>query len=238
MRVGLFDSGIGGVNVLNELVKKYPHNHYIYYGDTKNLPYGNKSKKELFSLSSNIIDFLIKKQVDVIIIACGTVSSNCYQELRKKYSVPIYDIITPTLEFLKKSPYTRIGVIATTRTIESMIFDIKEKDVLMKDTPSFVPIIESNKINENNKVIENELKCFKDKVEALVLGCTHYPMLSNVIKKYLNLPLINMGTCLAETITLDGNKELKIELYFSKLTDEINKNIRIILDSDYNIEEV
>ena len=68
MKVGLFDSGIGGINVLSELVKKYPHNHYIYYGDTRNLPYGNKSKDELIKLSNNIIEFLINKQVDIIII--------------------------------------------------------------------------------------------------------------------------------------------------------------------------
>ena len=238
MKVGLFDSGIGGVNVLSELVKKYPHNHYIYYGDTKNLPYGNKSKEELIKLSSNIIEFLINKQVDVIIIACGTVSSNCYEELKSLYQVPIYDIITPTLDFLRNSPYNKIGVIATTRTIESKIFDIKEKDIFMKDTPSFVPIIENNQINENEGVIKKELECFNEKIEALVLGCTHYPMLSGVIKKCLNVPLINMGTCLSETINLESNSDLKIELYFSKLTGEIRKNIEIILESDYIIKEV
>lgn len=239
MKVGLFDSGIGGINVLNELVKKYPHNHYIYYGDTKNLPYGNKSKDELIKLSSNIIEFLINKQVDVIIIACGTVSSNCYEELKEKYNVPIYDIITPTLDFLRNSPYNKIGVIATTRTIESKIFDIKEKDIFMKDTPSFVPIIENNKIHENEEVIKKELECFKDSnIESLVLGCTHYPLLSNVINKYLSIPLINMGTCLSETINLESNSDLKIELYFSKLTDEIRNNVEIILDNNYIIEEV
>lgn len=238
MKVGLFDSGIGGVNVLSELVNKYPHNHYIYYGDTKNLPYGNKNKDELIKLSSNIIEFLINKQVDVIIIACGTVSSNCYRELSKKYSIPIYDIITPTLDFLKTSSYNKIGVIATTKTIESKIFDIKEKNIIMKDTPSFVPIIENNQINENENAIKKELEYFENKVEALVLGCTHYPMLSSVIKKYLDIPLINMGTCLSETVKLEGDSDLKIELYFSKLTDEIRKNVENVLDNNYIIEEV
>ena len=239
MKVGLFDSGIGGVNVLSELVKKYPYNHYIYYGDTKNLPYGNKSKDELIKLSSNIIEFLINKQVDVIIIACGTVSSNCYKELKSMYQVPIYDIITPTISYLKSSPYNKIGVIATTRTIESRVFDIKDKTMVMKDTPSFVPIIENNKINENEEVIKKEIEYFKDSnIEALVLGCTHYPLLSNIINKYLDIPLINMGTSLAETIDLEDNSDLKIELYFSKLTDEIRKNTEVILESNYIIKEV
>lgn len=239
MKVGLFDSGIGGINVLSELVKKYPHNHYIYYGDTKNLPYGNKNKDELIKLSSNIIEFLIKENVDIIIIACGTVSSNCYEELKEKYNVSIYDIITPTLEFLRNSSYNKIGIIATTKTIESRVFDIENKTIIMKDTPSFVPIIENNKINENEEVIKKELEYFKDSnIESLVLGCTHYPLLSNVINKNLSIPLINMGTCLCEEIRMVGNEELKIELYFSKLTDEIRNNVEIILDNNYIIEEV
>ena len=239
MRVGLFDSGIGGVNVLSELIKKYPHNHYIYFGDTKNLPYGNKSKDELINLSSKIIDFLVSKKVDIIIIACGTVSSNCYYELKQKYNIPIYDIITPTLNFLKKSHYNKIGVIATTRTIESKIFNIEKKDIIMKDTPTFVPIIENNLIKEKKDEIINELNYFKkEKIEALVLGCTHYPLLSDVIKKNMDIPLINMGTCLLDVLNLNNKDELKIELYFSKLNDNIRKNIKVILDNNYSIEKI
>ena len=130
MRIGVFDSGIGGVNVLSCLIKKYPNNEYIYFGDTVNLPYGDKSKNELFKLASSAIEFLISKNVEIIIIACGTISSNCYEELKNKYNMPIYDIILPTIEYLKRSEYKNIGVIGTKRTIESKIFDIKNKNVI------------------------------------------------------------------------------------------------------------
>ena len=97
MRIGVFDSGIGGLTVLKTLINKYPCHEYIYCGDTKNIPYGEKSIDELKQLSSNIINFLISKNVNIIIIACGTVSSNIYSYLKDKYSVPIYDIISPTI---------------------------------------------------------------------------------------------------------------------------------------------
>ena len=100
MRIGVFDSGIGGINVLKELIKKYPNNEYIFYGGTLNLPYGSKTIDELKLLASNIIDFLMSKDVDMIIIACGTISSNCYDYLCNKYDIPIYDIVYPTIRYI------------------------------------------------------------------------------------------------------------------------------------------
>ena len=82
MRVGMFDSGIGGLTVLNSFLKYHPNNEYIYYGDTLNVPYGTKTKEELFELSTKIIRFLENKNVDIIVIACGTVSSNIYEKLK------------------------------------------------------------------------------------------------------------------------------------------------------------
>ena len=105
MRIGLFDSGIGGLTVLRTLKRKYPLNDYIYYGDTKNLPYGDKSINELKELASNNMEFLLSKNVDMIIIACGTVSSNCLDYLKNKYSVPIISVIEPTINYLNKSNY-------------------------------------------------------------------------------------------------------------------------------------
>ena len=102
MRVGVFDSGIGGLTVLKTLIDKYPKNDYIYYGDTLNLPYGSKTKEELLELSKNDVEFLLSKNVDIIIIACGTVSSNCLTYLKDNYSIPIYDIISPTIKYLNK----------------------------------------------------------------------------------------------------------------------------------------
>ena len=135
MRVGVFDSGIGGLTVLKNIYKHYPNNEYIYFGDTLNLPYGNKTKEELNNLSSLDIEFLLSKKVDMIIIACGTISSNCIDYLKNKYNIPIYDIISPTINYLNNSNYQNIGVIATNATINSHIFKNnvnKEIDVEIK----------------------------------------------------------------------------------------------------------
>ena len=234
MRIGVFDSGIGGVNVLSSLIKKYPNNEYIYFGDTINLPYGNKDKKELLTLASKAIEFLLTKNVEIIIIACGTISSNCYDDLKNKYNIKIYDIISPTISYLKNSNYQKIGVIGTTKTIESNIFKIDNKDILMKQTPSFVPIIENNEIEKKEKEIINNLNDFRS-YDILVLGCTHYPSLKNIIEKNINIKTIDMGDVLTNSIKLTNNSNKSYELYFSKIDNNLLINISKILDIDYKI---
>lgn len=240
MRIGIFDSGVGGLNVLKELIKVYPNNHYIYYGDTKNVPYGNKSKDELMILSRNIIKFFERKGVDLIIIACGTISSNCYNDLIKETKIKLYDIISPTIDFINKSKYKNIGLIGTTKTIESNTFQTKilHRNLICKDTPIFVPIIENNEIITKEEEIRKELLIFKDKVECLILGCTHYPLLNDIIDKYLNVDLIDMGKCLIDNIEFKNDNFSKIELYFSFLNEKIVANINKIITSDKEINEI
>ena len=234
MRVGVFDSGIGGINVLSCLIEKYPNNEYVYFGDTKNLPYGDKSKKELLNLASSAIDFLISKNVDLIIIACGTISSNCYQELKENYSIPIYGIISPTIEYLKNSSFNKIGVIGTNRTIESGIFDIPGKVILMKATPNLVPIIENNKVLEKKEEIINNLSCFKD-YDLLVLGCTHYPILKKLIEENIGVNTLDMGEVIVNSINLSNDSKYSCELYFSLVGVNLIMNINNILKTDYQI---
>lgn len=233
MRIGVFDSGIGGINVLSCLINKYPNNEYIYFGDTKNLPYGDKTKEELMKLASDAIEFLLTKNVDIIIIACGTISSNCYQELKNKYNIPIYDIISPTIEYLNNCEYKNIGVIGTKRTIESKVFAIPNKNVLMLATPSLVPIIENNLVKEKEQDILKELEIFKSS-DILVLGCTHYPSLKDVISK-LNIKTLDMGEVLIDKLNIDDNGNKSCELYFSLISVNLIENITKILNNDYQI---
>ncbi len=234
MRIGIFDSGIGGINVLSCLIKRFPNNHYIYFGDTKNLPYGDKKKEELMKLACAAIDFLLSKKVDMIIIACGTISSNCYEDLKKKYDIPLYDIISPTVNYLNNCDYSKIGVIGTKRTIESNIFKVPNKDVLMKETPSFVPIIENNRIKEKEKDILQELNDFKE-YPILVLGCTHYPLLKELINEKLKIDTLDMGEILINDIKISNNNHPAYELYFSLISVNLLNNISAILDCDYQI---
>jgi len=239
MRVGVFDSGIGGLTVLKTLIDKRPNNEYIYYGDTLNLPYGDKSISELLVLSENDIEFLLSKGVDVIIIACGTISSTCMSYLTSKYNIPIYDIITPVIEYLNESNYQNIGVIATKRTINSHIFKENiNKNIIEIKTPKLVPLIESNNILELNKVINEYLATYCNKLDSLVLGCTHYPIIKDKILDVFNnqIDVLDMSMFIIDKI--DEGSTSNIKIYFSKLDDIIIENTKRILNcNDIIIEK-
>lgn len=235
MCVGVFDSGMGGLTVLKSLIKKHPNNQYIYFGDTLNMPYGDKSKVELEKLSSNIVEFLISKQVDVIVIACGTVSSNCYSYLKEKFDIPIFDILTPTIRYLKYGNLKNPLVIATTMTIRSGIFD-EISGLAKQECPLFVPLIENGKIDSSEMDEAIKLYLGDYKVDNLVFGCTHYPLLKERLKKYLgNINYINMGDILADNLDLKED-QFGLELYFSKKTENIQKLV-LEMFGDYEIKE-
>ena len=237
MTIGMFDSGLGGLTVLKEFVKKYPNNTYVYYGDTKNIPYGNKTKKELIELVSKIINFFENKNVDMIIIACGTISSTCLSEIKKMTNIIVYDVISPTIEYLNRISQNKIGIFATKATISSHVFknSLNCKKVLEIATKEFVPMIENNKINLS--IIKNY--CNQVSLcDVLVLGCTHYPILEHEFEKNLrNTLIINMAYPLLEKVNIsnDSNLSSKVILYFTKQNDILTKNINNILDFPYKI---
>ena len=234
MRIGVFDSGIGGLTVLKTLIKRFPNNEYIYYGDTKNLPYGNKSIEELKILSSNIIEFLLTKKVDMIVIACGTISSNLSSYLKEKYDIKIIDVITPTINYLNSSNYNKIGILATQATINSKIFSRNvNKNIKEVACPMFVPLIENNKLDELNNYFKEYLEDLKE-CDLIVLGCTHYPLIKKEINEYLNIKLLDMSECIDN---ISNNGINKVELYFSKLDDNVINNVKNILkENDYLIK--
>lgn len=237
MKIGMFDSGIGGLTVLKEFIKRYPNNHYIYYGDTKNLPYGTKEKEELLKLVKPIISFFTKQKVDFIIIACGTISANCFFELKKMTTIPIYDIITPTINYLNHNNYKSLAIFATNRTIDSHIFKDKliAKDVLEIKTPEFVPMIENNKLDFS--IIKNYCSQVLN-YDILILGCTHYPLLINELKKYLSIPILNMAIPLLNSIEISNDTNFKLELYFTKIDTNLINNIQKIIKESYIIKEI
>ena len=227
MRIGLFDSGVGGLTVLKTLLKKYPNNEYIYYGDTLNIPYGDKSKEELLELARDNIKFLLTKNVEMIIVACGTVSSNCLDILKKENDIPIYSILDTTIDYLNNSTYENILVMATHATINSHIFKKNvKKNIYELETPKLVPMIENGDYTDLNKTLHSYLDGYKNKVDALVLGCTHYPIIKDEIKKIINADLVDMSDYIK--INNDGSTSLKI--YFSKIDDKITNNTKKILN--------
>lgn len=230
MRVGLFDSGIGGLTVLKRLILEYPNNEYIYYGDNVNVPYGNKSIQELLVLADNNIKFLKERNVEVIIIACGTVSSCCFKYLSDRYDIPIYDIISPTINYLNHSSYKNILVIATKRTINSHIFmNSVSKNIIEIETPLLASLIENNELDDIDLILHKYLDNYVKKVDAIVLGCTHYPIISSDIQSILpGVDVIDM----ASNVVLDNDGKKGLEIYFSKLDDKLIKNVKRILNND------
>lgn len=233
MRIGVIDSGIGGLTVLKELIKKYPHNEYIYYGDTLNNPYGNKNKYELFTLSSKLINYLTKQKVDIIILACGTLSANVYEELQATTNIKLYSILDPVIEYINNHN-EKIGIIATEMTIKSGLFN---QVSYQKSCPMFVPLIEKRQFNEINTYINKYLAdCH---VNTLIMGCTHYPLIEDYLNKYFNnqVKLLNMGSLLELHITSNSTPSIKIN--FSMLTEEILLNTKkILVGINYQIKEV
>jgi glutamate racemase len=230
MRIGLFDSGVGGLTVLKSFLKYHPNNEYFYYGDTLNVPYGDKTKKELRCCVDNILKFLQEKNVEIIIIACGTVSANLYDELKKELDIPIYSVISELPKYIEEKKYKNTLVMATNATINTHIFKKKlNNNVIEVACPKLVPAIENNETEKIDLILDEYLKDIGP-VDSLILGCTHYPIIKNKIKNKVgkNVDIIDMGEILAKNIkVVDSFKN--VELYFSKNTPELSNNVKMVI---------
>lgn len=234
MKVGVFDSGIGGLTVLRQLINDFPNNEYVYYGDTLNLPYGTKCISDLRSCADKVVDFLMAQKVDIIVIACGTVSSNLYNEIKDSVNIPVVDVLLPTIKYIRDNNFNNVGIFATPMTIESGAFN----EVVSKSLscPLFVPLIENGEI-ETGGCDEVVLKYLNDlgKCDYIILGCTHYPLLSKVISKYTDAELIDMGKCVSRYINITNDGKQKVSLYFSLVSDSLLKNVSEIIDVPYEL---
>ena len=195
--------------MVNALKNTLPGESFIYVGDTARVPYGEKDVDTLRSYGEEIINFLVKQDVKAIIVACGTLSSNVIEDMKNNFNVPIIDVIGPGIEAALSQVKNRLGIVATAATIKSGFFQkaIKEKspnlDVEAKACPLFVQLIEEGW--SNNKATIHVVKAYledwlKNPIDTLVLGCTHYPLLSDAIHQVLgDITLIDMAVATAET---------------------------------------
>lgn len=210
--IGVFDSGIGGLTVVKKLFSTMPEENIVYFGDTARVPYGSKSNSTVVEYAIQDTNFLINKNVKVIVVACNTVSSIAIDELKKKFDLPIVGMINPGSESaVKKTKNGKIGVIGTRATISSKAYsrEIKkinsEIEVFEKACPLFVPLAEEGWINHKAsfEIAEEYLKELRDlQIDTLILGCTHYPILSEVIQKVIGekVSLIDSGVASAEVV--------------------------------------
>jgi len=196
MKIGIFDSGVGGLTVYGTLKKKFPSCDFIYFADTAHLPYGGKSKKAVISYSRRVIGFLAGKGSDLLVCACNTASSVAVPGLQKESPVPLYGVIDAAAAEAKKSK--RVAVIGTKLTIKSRAYEKailgkkSGKKVFSRATPLFVPLVEEGWVGTDvcRRVVEIYLRDIKKyRPDALVLACTHYPVLKRQISDYLGSPV-------------------------------------------------
>ena len=212
MRIGIFDSGLGGLTAVRELELRRPDAGYVYFGDTARVPYGGRSKEVLDRYAVQDSRFLISKKVDAIMVACCTVSANCLDTLENTFDIPFYGVIEPAVRAaaqIASAGNGKIAVLCTSATLKSGTFErsIKKLDpslsVTSKACPLLVPLVENGRISvddplANIAVSEYVSGLAEAKPSAVIMGCTHYPLLSAVLEKYL--PESTLVNCSAETV--------------------------------------
>lgn len=191
--IGVFDSGIGGITVVKELMSQLPGERIIYYGDTARVPYGNKSKETIIAYSKQIANFLMTRDVKAIVIACNTVSAVAFDDLRAELPVPVVGVVKPGAKAAAEATKNnRIGVIATRATVDSGVYEqfLKktnpEISVYKQACPLFVPLVEEGWIDDEitDQIIHRYIDgLVAEDIDSLVLGCTHYPLLKERIRK-------------------------------------------------------
>lgn len=255
--IGIFDSGVGGLTVLSEIRKRLPNESIIYLGDTKNFPYGNRSKKEIIEFATQNVEILIKKQVKVIIIACGTATSQAIDVLKEKFEIPIIGIIEPTVKYIKEQNYKEVGVIATEGTIRSgewenkLKKEIPEIQIVNKACPMLATIAEEGRARsaEGRAAIKEYMKPFKERhINKIILGCTHYPIYEKIIKEELkyDVELINTGVTVSSYLerylkenNLENIEKNRIEdIYLTKPEKEFEEIAKNILNGNLDIQAI
>ena len=208
--IGVFDSGVGGLTVVKSLVQQMPGENFICFGDTAHIPYGNKSRAELFKYAQDIIAFLLEQDVKAILVACGTHSSITLPEMESSCPVPLLGVVKPgARSAISASRNGRIGIIATQASVNSGTYSkyIVEMDdstrVFTMACPRFVQLVESGQLagREVDEAVHEYIAPLMDAgIDTLVMGCTHYPFLEDTFKRYIG-PDVTLVDPALETIT-------------------------------------
>lgn len=193
--VGVFDSGVGGLTVAREISRQLPNENIVYFGDTARVPYGSKSQNTIIRFSEQIIRFLKQKEVKAIVIACNTASALALDAVRDEFDIPIMGVVIPGARAAVAATKNRkVGIIGTDATVQSGMYTkvihqmAPDVEVIEKACPLFVPLVEEG-FKEHavtGEIIEYYLESMKNTdIDAMILGCTHYPLLRSRIRAYM-----------------------------------------------------
>lgn len=218
MKVGVFDSGVGGLTVLKELLKELSSAEFIYYGDSFNSPYGTKTIEDIQKLCYKISEFLINKDVDLIVIACNTATVASLDYLKEKFpTLPIIGVINPGATMaLRESKNKKIGVLSTpltakTNAYKNAIQNLNESyEVYQQGCELLCPMIEKGwkDTEESHNILKNYIEKLPKDIDTLILGCTHYPYLEEKIKDIAKCTIVNPAK---ETARLVGEQLKKLK---------------------------
>lgn len=208
--IGFIDSGVGGLTVIKEALRQLPNERLIYLGDTARCPYGPRPAKQVVQFTWEMTNFLLEKNIKMLVIACNTATAVALEEIKAKLDIPVVGVILPgTRAALKATKNNRIGVIGTAGTVKSGAYEVGLKSkapntfVTSLACPKFVPIVESNEFHSSvaKKIVSETLSPLQFKqLDTLILGCTHYPLLRPLIQNVMGsqVKLIDSG---AETVS-------------------------------------
>ena len=216
--IGVFDSGLGGLTVVKEIMRELPHEEVVYFGDTARVPYGTKSKESIVRFSKENVSILLKHKVKMVVVACNTASSLALSALRETFSVPLIGVIKPGAQkAVQITRNQRVGIIATSATINSGEYtkEIHRLESSIKVTsqmcPLFVPLVEEGWFDKNVtlKIAQEYLDPVKKaNVDTLILGCTHYPLLKAVLKKVMGKGVVLVDS--AQEVALEVKQLLEV----------------------------
>ena len=264
--IGVFDSGVGGLTVAREIMRHLPNENIVYFGDTARVPYGSKSKETIIRYARQIIHFLQSQDVKAIVIACNTASALALEVVREEFDLPILGVVEPGARAaLAVTETGKVGVIGTEGTVRSAMYEkviggmAPNVEVVAKACPLFVPLVEEGfkKHHVTDEIIDYYLKSMKESdIDALILGCTHYPLLRSKIREYVGdkITLVNPAYETAMDLKLlleekelanEGNEEKRASytFYVSDAADKFKQFANSILPYDIettkqiNIEE-
>jgi len=256
--IGVFDSGVGGLTVAHAIRQLLPGERIIYFGDTAHLPYGDKSEEAIKNYSRRITEFLLGYDAKLVLIACNSASASAYEHLLAEFGerVIILDVINPVVEYCASMNYPRLGVIGTKRTISSGEYEKKLRvaapstTLASLATPLLVPMIEEGFIFDDisNAIIRTYLSDPKlSDISALILGCTHYPIIRNQISKFFNfdVEVVDSARIVASRLkeTLEkhdmiSRSEAGEDLFFvSDFTDYFEKIARMFFEKSINLRK-
>lgn len=257
--IGIFDSGIGGLTIVQAIKKLLPNENIIYFGDTKHLPYGEKSKEAIQGFSKEIIRFLVEKECKTIVIACNSASSVADDSVTKSAgNIPVYNVIDPVVKYVaNECQNEKIGVIGTKATIHSNVYTDKIKaynyqgKVVALATPLLAPMIEEGFIGGkiSHTVIANYLSSPELKnIQHLILACTHYPLIRQEIEAYYEgkVDVIDSANIIATHIAknlqmsnlIRKNTSPKLHFFVSNYTESFEKSAKFFFGEELKLEEI